>query len=101
MSVHLIFNCEAMLTMSRSGTYQIRINEQEKQETFAVFQDLGITPAQAVKLFFTQVRNTRSIPFPIEHTPNEKTASILLASDEEKDYKGFDNLDDLFRDLEN
>jgi addiction module RelB/DinJ family antitoxin len=87
--------------MSRSGTYQIRIKEQEKQETFAIFQDLGITPAQAVKLFFTQVRKTHSIPFPIEHTPNEKTAQILLANNEEKDYKGFDNLDDLFRDLEN
>lgn len=88
-----------MLTMTRPGTYQIRIDEEEKQETFAVFNELGITPAQAVKMFFTQVRRTHSIPFPIEYTPNEKTAKILLASDEEKGYEGFDNLDDLFHDL--
>lgn len=85
--------------MTRPGTYQIRIDEEEKQETFAVFNELGITPAQAVKMFFTQVRRTHSIPFPIEYTPNEKTAKILLASDEEKGYEGFDNLDDLFHDL--
>ena len=85
--------------MSRTTTYQIRIDEKEKQETFAVLHDLGITPAQAVKMFFTQVRITRSIPFPIEYTPNAETAEILLASDEEKDYKGFDKLEDLFTDL--
>ncbi len=90
-----------MLTMSRPGTYQIRIDEEEKQETFAVFNELGITPAQAVKMFFTQVRRTHSIPFPIEYTPNEKTAKILLASDEEKGYESFDNLDGLFHDLKN
>lgn len=89
-----------MLTMSRSTTYQIRIDEDEKNETFKVLQDLGITPAQAVKMFFSQVRRTGSIPFPIEYTPNEKTAKILLASDTEKDYQGFNTLDDLFHDLE-
>jgi len=66
-----------MLTMPSSKTYQIRIGEKEKQETFAVFNDLGITPAQAVKMFFAQVRRTHGIPFPIEYTPNEKTAKIL------------------------
>jgi addiction module RelB/DinJ family antitoxin len=82
-------------------TYQIRIDENEKNETFAVLRDLGITPAQAVKMFFAQVRITRSIPFQLDYTPNEKTAKILLANDTEKDYKGFDNLEDLFHDLEN
>lgn len=89
-----------MLTMPQT-TYQIRIDENEKNETFKVLRDLGITPAQAVKMFFAQIRITHSIPFPLDYTPNERTAKILLASDEEKGYKGFDNLDDLFRDLAN
>ena len=65
--------------MSRTTTYQIRIDEKEKQETFAVLHDLGITPAQAVKMFLIQVRITRSIPFPIEYTPNAETAKILIS----------------------
>jgi DNA-damage-inducible protein J len=86
-----------MLTMARSVTYQIRIDEDEKQKTFEVFNELGVTPAQAVKLFFAQVRITHSIPFPIDYTPNEKSAKLLL----EDDYsKGFNNLDDLFSSLE-
>lgn len=87
-----------MLTMARSVTYQIRIDEDEKQKTFEVFNELGVTPAQAVKMFFSQVRRTHSIPFPIDYTPNEKSAKLLLESN---DYsKSFNTLDDLFSDLE-
>ena len=63
--------------MARSVTYQIRIDEDEKQKTFEVFNDLGITPAQAVKMFFSQVRRTHSIPFPIEKTPNSETIKVI------------------------
>ncbi len=66
-----------MLTMARSVTYQIRIDEEDKQKTFAVFNELGITPSQAVKLFFNQVRRTHSIPFPIEKTPNAETIKTI------------------------
>lgn len=85
--------------MSTSTMYQIRIDEQEKAETFAVFEEMGIKPAQAVRLFFRQVRKTHALPFPIDYTPNERTAKILLQSDAEKDYKRFDSVDDLFADL--
>lgn len=87
--------------MARSTMYQVRLSEQEKKDTFEVFQSLGVTPAQAIRMFFTQVRHTRSIPFPIEYTPNEQTEKILLADDNSKDYKSFASLDDLFADLKN
>jgi addiction module RelB/DinJ family antitoxin len=87
------------MTMTRSTMYQVRLGEEEKKETFAVFNALGVTPAQAVRMFFSQVRLTNSIPFPLEYTPNERTAKLLLADDSKKDYKSFKSLDDLFADL--
>lgn len=66
-----------MITMSRSVTYQIRIDEEEKQNTFKVFNELGITPAQAIKMFFSQVRRTHSIPFTIEKNPNTETIEAI------------------------
>ena len=81
--------------------YQIRIDEQEKAETFAIFEEMGIKPAQAVRMFFRQVRKTHALPFPIEHIPNERTAKTLLMPDAEKGYKRFDNLNELFDDLKN
>lgn len=88
-----------MLTMSKS-TYQIRIDDTEKQETFAVFRDLGVTPAQAIKMFFTQVRVTKSIPFEIKNQEyNQNIKNIIL---DKNDYsKVFDNVQDLLHDLKN
>jgi len=83
--------------MSSLTTYQIRIDEKEKQETFTVLHKLGITPAQAVKMFFAQIRATQSLPFSVNYEPNVKTAKILS----EKEYsKSFDSIEDLFADLE-
>lgn len=81
------------------GTYQIRLDEAEKQETFAILKELGLNPAQAVRLFFSQIRQTRSIPFPIELPYNKETEAYLLSCREEKGYKQVDNLDDLFTEL--
>ncbi len=53
--------------MRKTEVYQVRLDSQEKKQAFAVFKQLGITPAQAVRLFFKQVVLTKSIPFPIEN----------------------------------
>lgn len=96
--------------MSRSVSYQIRLSDDEKTAAFSVFRELGITPAQAVRLFLRQVVETRSIPFPIkqatdrcpigcDHTPNAKLARDLLKPDSEKGYKSFSSAEALFADL--
>lgn len=85
--------------MSRPGTYQIRIDDDEKKETFAVFNELGITPAQAVKMFFTQVRRTHSIPFPIEYKPNDETAKAIEEAKQGVDLVVCKDTDDLFNKL--
>lgn len=95
--------------MSRSVSYQVRLSDEEKTAAFAVFRELGITPAQAVRLFLRQVVETRSIPFPIKktdrcpigdgHIPNEQLTRDLLKPDNEKGYKSFSSADALFADL--
>lgn len=85
--------------MSRSVSYQVRLSDDEKTAAFSVFRELGITPAQAVRLFLRQVVETRSIPFPIKktdrcpvgdgHTPNDQLARDLLKPDSEKGYTPF------------
>lgn len=78
--------------MKKTEVYQIRLESDEKQEAFAVFKQLGISPAQAVRLFFKQVVRTQSIPFSIEqdlaptptmlnHTPHEKRADTAILAE--------------------
>jgi addiction module RelB/DinJ family antitoxin len=82
--------------MRKTEVYQIRLDSQEKKQAFAVFKQLGITPAQAVRLFFKQVVLTKSIPFSIENQninleqliklrrlkQEQKTAIATLESDD-------------------
>ena len=53
--------------MRKTEVYQVRLDSQQKKQAFAVFKHLGISPAQAVRLFFKQVVLTKSIPFAIEN----------------------------------
>lgn len=91
--------------MRKTEVYQVRLDSQEKKQAFAVFKQLGITPAQAVRLFFKQVVLTKSIPFAIENQninmeqlvklkkiKQEQDPSISTATEIEND-------DDLFAEL--
>jgi DNA-damage-inducible protein J len=84
------------MIVANSTMYQFRIDEKEKAETFAILNEMGIKPSQAVRLFFRQIRQTKSIPFPIEHIPNEKTAKTLMSNDY---VEPFDSIEYLFADL--
>ena len=77
---------------------QVHLEEQEKQETFSILHQLGLTPAQAVRMFFAEVRATHSLPFTVDCIPNAKTQKVL--SDTTNYSQHFDNVDDLFADLE-
>ena len=85
--------------MSRDATYQIRIDEATKRESFAVFHELGMTPAEGVRVFLRMVAKTGSIPFAI-NIPNKKTAKVLAESDASIGLNRAAGLDDLFKQLE-
>ena len=38
--------------------YNIRLDQELKENAFAVFESYGLTPSQAIKLFLTQVAQT-------------------------------------------
>lgn len=66
--------------MRRTEVYQVRLDVHEKKQAFAVFKQLGISPAQAIRLFFRQVVVTRSIPFAIEQGQHEPLDSVRKSS---------------------
>ena len=58
----------------RIMTYlQVRLEPAIKSEAERVFDQLGLTMSQAVKLFFKQVIMRKSIPFPIVITKEKRT----------------------------
>ena len=92
--------------MRRTEVYQVRLDVHEKKQAFAVFKQLGISPAQAIRLFFRQVVVTRSIPFAIEqgnanpvenHKKTEKKSASSDAFSHLSDQDVFDQLNQLLQ----
>lgn len=83
-------------TMSQPTTmYQFRIDAKEKQEVFQIFEELGIKPSQAIKMFFRQVKETRSIPFEVR-LPNKETIETMEKVKQRKELNVCNNTNDLF-----
>lgn len=53
-----------------SINFNIRMDESLKERAFPVIESYGLTPAQAVKLFFNQIATTQTIPLSFEHHAN-------------------------------
>ncbi len=66
--------------MAKTEVYQLRLDSEEKKQAFEVFAELGLTPAQAIRIFFKQVVQTRSIPFPIQHARTANGSAMPTSS---------------------
>lgn len=81
-------------------TIQSRVKPELKQQAEAVFDAIGLSMGDAIRLFLQQSVNVGGLPFqPIAKQPNAETIAAL---DELESGKGkrFANVDELFADLE-
>lgn len=61
-----------------SSTVQARIPEDLKKQAEAVFSSLGLTPSDAIRVFFQQCVHHRGLPFPLQiPTPNTATQQAM------------------------
>lgn len=92
--------------MNDTAKLQIRLDRNLKEEADEVFSEIGIDAATAVRMFFTKVVKTRSIPFRLKVEPEfspDAEARILKAWDESKDPANlsgpYQSVEEMFRDL--
>jgi addiction module RelB/DinJ family antitoxin len=52
--------------MAKSATISMRIDGQLKSETETIFQQLGMTTTEAIKIFLAAVRNRKGLPFQVQ-----------------------------------
>jgi DNA-damage-inducible protein J len=79
--------------MSQTATLQIKLDPQVKQAASDLFLSMGLTTADAVKLFLKQSLNSRSIPFEIKSAPayfnDQEREEIAKAISDVKNGKSF------------
>ena len=86
---------------------QVRMDRELKDSAEEVFAEIGLDATTAVRLFFTKVAQTRSIPFLLkaesEFTPEEETR-ILAAARESLEpanlSKPYTDVSEMFRDMD-
>ncbi|TLD69167.1 type II toxin-antitoxin system RelB/DinJ family antitoxin [Phragmitibacter flavus] len=64
---------------TREATVRARIPQSLKSDTDAVFDALGISSSEAIRLFLTQVRLRRGLPFSVVLPLKEDNTDLLLS----------------------
>lgn len=85
--------------MSKTAIIHARVEPQTKKKAEEVLKKLGMSPTEAIRLFYTQVCLRRGLPFPIS-IPNELTRKTLEKSAKGKGVRSFDSAAEMFESWE-
>ncbi len=80
--------------MPNLATVKVKIEPQLKDEVETIFQTLGLTPVEAIKMFYRVVKLERKLPFDLK-IPNEDTLQAIQDAEERKDLTECDDVKDL------
>lgn len=84
--------------MTKMAVILAKIDADVKHNAEQVFRKLGLTPTQAITLFYKQVGLQHGLPFRVK-VPNEVTKKALEDAREHRNLESFDSLESLFEDL--
>lgn len=79
--------------MAKTETIRARVEPGLKGDAEAVLGKLGITPTEAITLFYRQVALHKGLPFPVR-IPNAETRKALREAKGGEDMERFDSVDE-------
>jgi DNA-damage-inducible protein J len=83
----------------KTAVVHARMEPQTKQKAEGVLSRLGITPTEAIRVFYRQIALRGGLPFSVT-IPNERTAATLRKSRRGQNIETFDTLDAMFESWE-
>jgi DNA-damage-inducible protein J len=82
--------------MTKTDTIRARVDPELKHEAESVFRALGLSPTEAIRLFYRQVILRRGLPFSVE-IPNAGTQEAMRQALAGEDLTEWSDLDALER----
>jgi len=79
----------------KTAVVHARIEPKTKAKAETVLRRLGLTPTEAIRIFYRQICLRGGLPFAVE-IPNELTAETLAKSRRGENVETFESLDDMF-----
>jgi len=84
--------------MHKVAMINTRIEPRLKSQAETILRKVGLTSAEAVRLFYMQVCLHKGLPFEVK-IPNEETIKAMHSADKRKTHKA-KSVDELFKDLD-
>ena len=82
--------------MAKTETIRARVEPELKRGAEAIFKVLGLSPTEAITLFYKQVTLRRGLPFSVE-IPNAETLEAMREALEEEGLTEWSDLEALKR----
>lgn len=79
----------------KTAAVHSRIQPEIKAQAESILHRLGLSPTEAIRMFYTQITLRNGLPFEVT-IPNQETEQALRDSRSGKDLGKFRNVDDLF-----
>ncbi len=84
--------------MLKSAMIRARIEPALKRRAETIFNTIGLSPTDAITLFYQQVNLRRGLPFAVV-IPNELTRATMKATDEGRSLVRATDAEDMFKKL--
>jgi DNA-damage-inducible protein J len=81
--------------MNKTAVIHVRVEPGTKKKAESVLEKLGMSPAEAIRLFYRQICLRGGLPFPVL-IPNDLTKKTLDKSAKGEDVEAFDSPDEMF-----
>ena len=87
------------------ATITIRVDDKTKQQAEELFNNLGLNLTSAINIYLKKAIAEQGVPFEVKKTNyNQETIKAMLESERlahDNTIKGYNNLDELFKELDN
>jgi len=83
----------------KSAAIHSRIEPEIKAEAESILHRLGVSPTEAIRMFYTQITLRNGLPFSVD-IPNDKTEKALSDSLANRNLERYENVDDLMKSWE-
>ena len=84
--------------MAKTTTISVRMDAELKANAEGILSALGLTPSQAISVFYKQITYQHGLPFPVQ-IPKREFNTITIDALEEKDLDEYKNPSDLYGEL--
>jgi DNA-damage-inducible protein J len=95
---HVIHKQQGVIIMYKTAAINIRIEPKLKHKTENILHKVGLTSADAVRIYFRQICLCKGLPFDVK-IPNKTTRSAMRDANTGKTHKAR-SIDELFDDLD-